>query len=129
MKKTIRSFGYAVKGIIEMVFTQGNARIHLAALISAIAMGVLFDIHPAEWLWLCAAGGLVLMAEAFNTSIEYLCDIASPGYSEKAGKVKDLAAGAVLLSALTAAAIGAIIFIPKLITIFSAFSYGSDPRY
>ncbi len=113
MKKTLKSFEYALKGIAELLLTQNNARIHILALGSIIALGIIFNIHPGEWLWLCAASGLVLMAEAFNTAIEYLTDIVSPHYSEKAGKVKDLAAGAVLLAAITAAAIGAIIFIPR----------------
>lgn len=69
-----------------------------------------------EWIAVCMCIGMVLSAEAVNSSIEALADLVSPEYNEAIKKTKDLAAGAVLILAITAAIIGLIIFIPKIIT-------------
>ncbi|MCC7302859.1 MAG: diacylglycerol kinase family protein [Bacteroidia bacterium] len=114
MKKTVLSFKYAIRGIAQLFLTQRNARIHLLALITVVTFGFWFRIEQHEWLWLLAASGFVLTAEGFNTSIEYLTDLACPDFSNQAGKVKDIAAGAVLLAALTAVVVGLIVFVPKI---------------
>lgn len=106
----LKSFKYAFNGLWEFVRTQHNAWIHLIAIIVVVFLGVWCDVTTIEWLWLVLAIGMVLMAEIFNTSIEYLVDFVSPEYNAKAGLVKDLAAGAVIVAAVTAAIIGIIIF-------------------
>lgn len=114
MKKTLLSFRHAFLGLLFLFRTQRNAQIHLAALLMVIILGIHLHISSQEWFWLMGISGLVLTAEAFNTSIEQLTDIASPRFSIQAGRVKDLAAGAVLLSAITAVVVGLMIFGPKL---------------
>lgn len=114
VQKRINSFTYAFRGLFYCIRTQSNFKIHIAFVVLVVIAGFYFDVSGEEWLWLIFAMGLVLSAEIVNTAIETLTDLVSPTYHEKAGKTKDLAAGAVLVSAITAALIGLIIFIPKL---------------
>ncbi len=109
-----RSFRYAFWGIKFMVTTQHNFWIHLTAAFGVILAGFLFRISFAEWISIVFAIGLVLSAETFNSAIEQLTDLAHPAMSAKAGRVKDLAAGAVFIAALAAATIGVLIFAPKI---------------
>lgn len=117
-KKRAKSFVYAFAGIKELIKKEHNAWIHCFATICVIVCGIFFNISRMEWIAVSICIGMVLMAEAFNSAIERLTDIVSPEYNKKAGKVKDLAAGAVLLAAIGAATVGLIIFIPKVMTIF-----------
>ena len=115
MKKLIRSFGYAFNGLAYATTSQLNFRIHLAAATLAIIMGLAFHISINEWQWLALSITLVLVTEIFNTMIETLTDLVSPGYNERAGHIKDMSAGAVVIVALFALIIGLIIFLPKLL--------------
>ena len=114
MKKLMRSFGYAFKGIGYAAKTQLNFRVHLIATTLACCLGYALNITTNEWLWLILCVALVLTAELFNTAIEFLTDLVSPGYNELAGHVKDISAGAVLVTAFFALITGAIIFLPRL---------------
>ena len=120
MKKLIRSFGYAFKGIGYAAKTQLNFRIHLVAMVIAIFTGWALQIKDSEWLWIIFCIALVLTLELINTAIELLTDLVSPGYNELAGHVKDVAAGAVTIGAIFAAITGGIIFLPKLIALIHA---------
>ncbi len=113
-QKRINSFKYAFTGIATLVRTQVNAKVHLVCAVLVIGAGCFFSISFVEWCLVVIAIGFVLAAEAFNTAIEFLTDLVSPEYHELAGKTKDLAAGAVLIAAVTAIAIGLFIFLPKL---------------
>ncbi len=113
-RKRLLSFKFALQGIFTLFTTQVNAVIHLTALIAVIILGILFDITRVEWLTIIIAATLVLMAEAFNTAIEFLTDLASPTHHPLAGKAKDVAAAAVLIAAIGAAIVGTIIFFPYL---------------
>ena len=114
MKKLIRSFGYAFKGIGYATATQLNFRVHLVATVIAVFLGLALHISTNEWQWIGLCVALVLTAELFNTAIEFLTDLVSPDYNELAGRVKDVSAGAVLVTAFFALITGAIIFLPKL---------------
>ncbi len=114
MSRFLKSFGFALNGILYAVKTQGNFKLHLAAATIVVFAGCYFNLASTDWLWLILAMGLVLMAELFNTALEILVDFISPTYHKKAGLVKDTAAAAVLIAAITAALIGLIIFIPKI---------------
>jgi diacylglycerol kinase len=115
MQKFIKSFGYAFSGIACAFKTQFNFRFHLAAMLLVCLAGWYVNLAANEWLWLIAASGMVVVAELFNTAIEVLVDLVSPAYHEKAKVVKDVAAAAVLLAAVTAVGIGLIILMPKLL--------------
>ena len=119
MNKFIRGFGFAFKGLGHAVKTQLNFRVHLVLMVIAIALSWYLQLSSSEWLWIIFSIGLVLLTELVNTAIELLVDLVSPGFNETAGKVKDIAAAAVLVTAFTALAIGIIIFLPKLLQLFS----------
>jgi len=119
MKGRLKSFKYAFNGIRLFFQSETNAKIHFAASLFAIALGLFFEINLTEWCFVVFAIALVFSAEAMNTSIEYLTNLVSPDHHELAGKTKDVAAGAVLFAAIGAATIGGIIFIPKLWTYFN----------
>lgn len=109
--KTSAGFKYAFNGLRVFFKTQLNAKIHLIAAVIVIACGFYYQISKTDWIALTFAIGLVLTTEALNTAIEFLTDKVSPEYSEEAKKVKDVAAGAVLISAITAVIIGLIVFL------------------
>lgn len=114
IKKNLKSFKYAFQGIKFLVKDENNFRYHLLAAAVAIALGFYLQIDTTEWLIIIIMIGLVLMAEAFNTSLEKLMDILHPELHPKVGKAKDIAAAAVLIIAIAAAVIGIIIFTGKL---------------
>lgn len=115
----IKSFVYAFKGILTMLKSQHNAWIHGLATIVVCAAGAFFGITKSEWCWIVLAIVVVWTAEALNTAFEFLIDVASPDYHPLVEKAKDVAAGAVLISAVGAAVIGLIIMGPYLLKFFA----------
>ncbi|MCI5663213.1 MAG: diacylglycerol kinase family protein [Mediterranea sp.] len=113
-KKQLRSFGYAWKGIRSCIGKEQNLSFHLLATPTVVAAGFLAGITRTEWMLVILCIGLVIAAELFNSAIEQLVNLVSPQRHPLAGQVKDIAAGAVLVCAATAAIIGLIIFIPYL---------------
>ncbi len=109
------SFRFAAKGIFSFFREEANARIHLAATIAVIAGIIWFRITGAELIALVIVTGLVWAAEIMNTAIEHLVDLVSPCFHPKAGLIKDLSAGAVLVLSISALITGLIIFIPKIL--------------
>ena len=114
MKKRIASFKYACKGVRCVAASQVNFRIHLAAAAAAVLLGFYLRISRGEWLAVLLCFAVVLSAEIFNSAIEKMVDFVSPQFHVRAGEIKDIAAGAVLVAAVMAALIGCIIFLPKL---------------
>jgi diacylglycerol kinase len=108
----VRSFRYAIAGIIRMVRCQHNAWIHLIATVLVIGAGFFFQLSRSEWCWIVLAISIVWTAEALNTAFEFLADAASPNFSPIVRDAKDVAAGAVLLTAIASTIIGAIVFSP-----------------
>ena len=113
----LRSFGHAFRGIGVLLSTQPNARIHAAATILVVAAGALFGISTAEWALIALAVAIVWAAEALNTAIEFLVDLASPDLHPLAAKAKDAAAGAVLVAAIGAALVGGLVFGPYVLNL------------
>jgi diacylglycerol kinase len=118
IKERINSFKYAFNGIRDLLKSQINARIHLFFTILVIAGGFFFDISKVEWLICLLATATVFAAEAFNTALEYLTDLASPDYHPLAGKAKDAAAAAVLILAIVALIIGFMVFWQPFLALF-----------
>ncbi|WP_371212317.1 diacylglycerol kinase family protein [Methylosinus sp. LW4] len=110
----MRSFSFAFAGLAFMLRTQPNAWAHLVATLLVICAGLLLRVSLSDWRWLIAAISSVWMAEAINTAIEHVCDVVSPGFDLSVKRAKDIAAGAVLVGAIGAAAIGATVFLPYL---------------
>lgn len=113
---------YACIGIWVMISSQHNAWIHAAVTIIVIAAGLFFGLAKAEWCWVVLAIISVWTAEALNTAFEFLTDVASPEFHPLAGKAKDVAAGAVLITALGAVIIGLLIFGPYVLDEVSSIS-------
>jgi diacylglycerol kinase (ATP) len=115
LKHRIKSVGYACEGIVTFFKTQPNAWIQLFAAIAIIVVGFLMKISRWEWCWIIVSIALVIITEMLNTALEFLTDLVSPSFHPVAKKVKDVAAGAVLIAAMTSVIIAAIIFLPKLL--------------
>ncbi len=115
LSNRIKSFGYAIEGIAIFFKTQHNSWIHAFAAIVVIIAGFVFKVNSSEWCLLTFAIALVIVSEMMNTAIEFLTDIVSPGFNPQAKKVKDVAAGAVLITAIAAVVIGLIVFLPKIL--------------
>lgn len=113
--KEVKSFGYALSGIWFLLRHERHMQIHGMAAVLVIFAAWFFELSHTEWCLAIFAIGLVFTAEAFNSAIEQLTNISSPQHNPLAGKVKDIAAGAVLLAAIAAAIIGILIFLPKLL--------------
>ncbi len=113
----LRSFGHAFRGLKVLLQTQHNARIHAAATVLVVAAGVTLRISPAEWAAIVLAAVCVWAAEALNTSIEFLVDLASPELHPLAAKAKDVAAGAVLVAAIGALIVGVLVLGPYVLRI------------
>ena len=97
-----------------MVRCQHNAWIHAAATVVVLIAAFFFHVSAADWCWIVLAISIVWTAEALNTAFEFLPDAASPEFHPLVRDAKDVAAGAVLITALAAAVIGAVIFWPYL---------------
>ena len=117
-RRLIRSFGYAFNGIRLMIKQEQNAKIHLISIFLVVVAGLYFHLSTTEWLSIILVSGGVLTAEAINTSIEALSDTIAPEYNKNIKQVKDFAAGAVLVVAVTALIVGLIVFVPKIISFF-----------
>ena len=115
-KRLVNSFKYAFEGIVQAFIGEQNLKIHTVIACLVILFGFILKISYAEWLVCLILIGLVLMAEFFNTSIEYLVDLVSPEIHPLAKATKDTASAGVLMMAIISAIIGLIIFVPKLIS-------------
>lgn len=115
MSRFLNSFVYAFKGLVHAFKTQLNFKIHCLGAVLTITLGVYVNLSLTEWIGIAIAIGLVMIVELINTAIEILVDLVSPQKQPKAGTIKDLAAAAVLVSAMVALTIGLFIFIPKFI--------------
>lgn len=110
-----RSFSNALRGLVVFLKTTPNAWIQIIILIIACFLGCYYDISRFDWLIIVISGGAVLAAETFNTAIEIDINLTSPNQHPYARDTKDVAAGAVLITSITAAIIGLIIFLPYII--------------
>lgn len=117
IRSRIKSFSYAFNGIVQFFRTGVNAKIQLVAGMATIALGFWFDINLTEWMLVFLCIGMVIGMELMNTALEAMADVLHPEHHPKIGLVKDLAAGAVLITAIIAACIGGIIFLPRMLPI------------
>ncbi len=108
------SFRFAFNGL-KVVWLERNFKFHLVSTFIAILMGFVFKISHSEWMIILFCIALVLSLEILNTAIEYLVDLVSPEFNEKAGRVKDIAAAAVLTASIVVLIIALIVFIPYMV--------------
>jgi diacylglycerol kinase (ATP) len=108
----LRSVRYAFRGVRLMLASQHNAWVHATATVVVIIVGIILHLTRDEWCWITAAVVGVWTAEGLNTAFEFLCDVASPEFHPLVERAKDVAAGAVLISAVGSAVIGLLVFGP-----------------
>jgi diacylglycerol kinase (ATP) len=118
MHKRIQSFFYAFRGIFSLIISEKNAWIHTLATITVCSAGFYFGLTKVEWCFITVAIVTVWTAEAFNTALEHMADALSSSHQPLIASAKDIAAGAVLISALGSVIIGVLIFGPYLISRF-----------
>ena len=121
--KFIAGFRYAFSGLWYALRTQRNARVHVSIAILAILLGVVLHISAVEFALVFVAITGVFIAEMFNTVFELCIDLASPDYHPLAKIAKDVAAGAVLLSAMLSIVIGLFVFVPHSWNYFTRETY------
>lgn len=112
--KRIKSFGFAFNGLRILFHEEHNSRIHFFASVLVVIAALLFKLNTYEWFAIIFSIGLVVTAEIINTAVENIADFLTTEQNNHIKKIKDLAAAAVLVSALTALTIGLIIFLPKI---------------
>lgn len=128
-----QAFACAWKGIVRT--SKGrNFRIQLAFAVLATVLGAAsallqpvlgidgLALSVGEWIVVLVCFGCVLGGECVNTSIEAVVDLVSPGYNELAGIAKDCAAGGVLICSITSFIIGVVLFLPRILMVFSALT-------
>lgn len=127
MKKFLRGFKYATNGIMSVIKSEINFRVHIVMALYVLFFAFIGEVSISEFATLCALIAIVLALELINTALEALCDRITRERDAIIGKVKDLCAGAVLISAIFAATAGLFIFLQEnvLTTVFTLF--GTSP--
>lgn len=113
--KVIKSFKYAMEGIVASFKSEKNMKIHVLVMILVIIAGFFLKLNLIEWFICIILFAIVISGELFNTAIETIVDMVMPEKNDKAKLAKDVSAGAVLVLAIGAIVIGLIIFVPKLL--------------
>ncbi|HRH31049.1 MAG TPA: diacylglycerol kinase family protein [Candidatus Paceibacterota bacterium] len=116
-RSRLKSMSNAWRGIKIMFRGQYNIWIHTMILGLVVMAGIFFSITLLEWIFIIFAAGMVFAAEAFNTAIEIDMNLTSPEFHPHARDTKDVAAGAVLITAIVALLVGIIIFLPRLVVL------------
>ncbi|NTW30840.1 MAG: diacylglycerol kinase family protein [Candidatus Moranbacteria bacterium] len=119
MMKFVKSFRHAADGIHSAASTERNFRIELVLAAGAFALSWVLPLSVTERAMVFLTIGIILALELLNTAFEQLTDMLSPQFHEKVKTIKDLAAGAVLLSSFSAVLVGLVIFAPHLVALFS----------
>ncbi|ALA43103.1 MULTISPECIES: diacylglycerol kinase family protein [Paenibacillus] len=114
------TFRYAAEGVMYALRTQVNMRIHVVMALFVIVAGLTLHISRLDWLFVCVAIAIVIVAELFNTAVEAAVDLISPDIHPLAKAAKDTAAGAVLLAAVFAVIIGIFVFYRPMLTLISS---------
>ncbi|UFH45392.1 diacylglycerol kinase family protein [Flavobacterium galactosidilyticum] len=108
----MKSMTYAVQGAKKLITTEHSIMVQFSLGILMTIAGFYIGITKAEWIFQTFAIGLVMSVEGLNTAVEKIADFIHPNYHEKIGFIKDIAAGAVFFAAMTAIAVGLIIYVP-----------------
>ena len=118
MKNRILSFGYAIQGIKIAFKEEPNFRIHISALFAVFSFGLYCNITPSEWIQISIVSSIVIITELLNTAIEDICNYITEEQITAIGRIKDIAAAAVLISAVMGATVGFLIFKPYVSSFF-----------
>ena len=118
LRKWLKSADFAIEGILHAARTQRHLRYHFYSAAAVLLISYIFGVSRTEFMIISLSVIAVLLSEMFNTAIEAIVDIISPNHSEKARIVKDIAAGAVFLTAFGAAVVGYIVLSPYIRDVF-----------
>jgi diacylglycerol kinase len=113
-RNILESFRFAFVGLWYALRTQRNTRIHLSIAAAVVVVGLCLNLSHVQWAVLMLTIGFVLVSEMLNTVAETLVDLISPGYHPLAKVVKDVTAGAVLLTAIVSVVVGLLVLGPPL---------------
>ena len=113
LKTRIKGCGYAIKGAILLLKNEASIQVQAVIAVIVTIAGFYFELSSTEWVMQVLTIALVMGMEGVNSAIEEIADFVHPNYHEKIGYIKDVAAGAVFFTAVAAAIIAAIIYIPK----------------
>ncbi len=111
MKNQLKSFGNAFKGIATAFVTEGHMRFHFVATFFVLLFAYICEVNSSEWAILILTIGFVFASELINTAIEKTCDLYSTEQNPLIGKIKDIAAGAVLISAIVSIGVAVFVFV------------------
>ncbi len=115
--KRLESFKYAFNGIAILLREEHNARIHMFVAICVCISGFVLNISSYEWIAIIMCIGTVISLEIINSAIENICDFISPEKHDQIKRIKDLAAAGVLVVTITSVAVGAIIFVTRILNL------------
>ena len=111
----LKGCGYAIKGTFLLLKTEPSIQVQAVIAIVMTALGFYLNITKTDWMLQIFSIGLVMSIEGLNTTLEALADFVHPDFHNKIGFIKDVAAGAVFIAAITAVIIGCIIYIPYML--------------
>jgi len=117
--KTLLKFRYAFRGLVVAFKTQSSFRVHTIAAAVVIPLGIGLNISIIDWIMTAVVIMFVIVTELFNTAIEHICDYVQPEYHKMIKVIKDVAAGAVLVSVFLAIIVGCLVFIPAVTRIMN----------
>ena len=109
----LKSIGFALKGAYKLITTEHSIMVQFSIAILLVIAGFYFHISREEWMMQTLAVGLVLGIESLNTAVEKIADFIHPEFHERIGFIKDIAAGAVMFTAIASIVVGLLIYVPK----------------
>lgn len=115
MKSFFKSFRFAFQGLFFAFKNERNLKLHLVAFVLVCFLSFFLSISLNEWIIILLVSALVISLELINSAIERLCDLYTTDADERVKRIKDISAGAVLVSAILAAVIGLMIFLPRVL--------------
>lgn len=118
--KIVKSFAFALNGLKICFTAETNFKIHSLFAIIAIVLAIGLHIPTFEWLLIIFCIALVMVIEMINTAIEKLCDVVQKDFHPAIKKIKDIAAGAVLVTATCSLIVGTVIFLPKIFSFINS---------
>lgn len=119
VKGRLKSLRFAFKGMLILVRSEHSIMVQLGIGVLVSILGLILGLSPTEWMLQTMCIGMVLSAEGLNTAVEKLCDFVNPDFNPKIGRIKDISAGAVGFTAVVAAVVGLIIYVPKVASLFN----------
>ena len=114
IRNRIKSVGFAARGAWYLIRTESSIQVQVGISILVTAAGFYFNISTTEWIFQFLAIGVVMGVEGVNTAVEKLSDYIQPEQDPFIGMVKDISAGAVLMTSIAASIVGFIIYFPKI---------------